>query len=99
MQLDDDAKNAVQNIGEAINSAVGESLALAAAIEHLRSIGYEANLTVRLEIALEKIEAEEAEDDFEDLESEFAGDTEPENVEFELTEEDLRTLRKMKIRF
>ena len=95
MQLDDEAKKAVQNIGDAINSAVGESQVLVEAIEHLRSIGYEAHLTVRLEIALEK---RDVEDNFDDLESEPA-DEYSENVELELTEEDLRTLRKMKIRF
>lgn len=96
MQLDDDAKKAVQNIGDAINSAVGESLPLAEAIEHLRSIGYEANLTVRLEIALEK---RDSEDDFDDLEAELTPEEVSENIELELTEEDLRTLRKMKIKF
>jgi len=49
----------------------------------LRKIGYEPNLTLKLEIGLQEIG--EVED--------FA-----EEIELELTDEDLRTLRRMKIR-
>ena len=52
MKLDDDAKDAVKNLGDSINAAVGESKRVAEAIEWLRAIGYEPHLTLRLEIAL-----------------------------------------------
>ncbi|MCU1289840.1 MAG: hypothetical protein JWN60_2069 [Acidobacteria bacterium] len=95
MKLDEDAKQAVQNIGDAINAAVSESSKIAEAIEYLRSSGYEPHLTLKLEIALEKIDAETEAIDFL---SEQPEETE-ETVELELTEEDLRTLQRMKIRF
>lgn len=95
MKLDDEAKRAVQNLGDSINSAIGESAKIVEAIEYLRSIGYEPHLTVRLEIALEKTDAENDSIDFaEEPAEDFAG-----SVELELTEEDLRTLQRMKIRF
>lgn len=84
MELDDNAKEAVRNLGEAINSAVEKCGNVAGAIEHLRQIGFEPNLTLKLEIGLQKIE------EFEDF---------PENVELELTDDDMRTLRRMKIKY
>jgi hypothetical protein len=84
MELDKDAKKAVRELGDAINAAVEKSLRVSEAIENLREIGYESSLTLRLEIGLQKIE--EDSDDF------------PEDIELELTDEDVRTLRRMKIR-
>lgn len=87
MELDDNAKEAAREIGNAINNAVAESEAVKDAIEQLRHLGYEACYTLNLKIALEKI------DDFDQADE--AG----ENVELELTDEDLRTLQRMKIKF
>ena len=84
MKLDQDAKKAVRELGDAINAAVEKSVRVSDAIESLREIGYQANLTLKLEIGLQKIEQ-----DFEDF---------PEDIELELTEDDLQTLRRMKIR-
>jgi hypothetical protein len=95
MKLDDDAKDAVKNLGDSINAAVGESKRVAEAIGWLRAIGYEPHLTLRLEIALEKTDAED-EADAEEYET---GDDSVEEATLELTEEDLRTLQKMKIKF
>lgn len=95
MKLDDDAKDAVKNLGDAINAAVGESKRVAEAIEWLRAIGYEPHLTLRLEIALEKTDAD---DDADDDEYETTDDA-AEDAPLELTEEDLRTLQRMKIKF
>ena len=95
MKLDDDAKQAVQILGDSINSAIGESAKTAEAIEYLRSIGYEPHLTLKLEIALEKIDAENELSDYANESADYSA----ENVELELTEEDLRTLQRMKIRF
>ena len=87
MELDDDAKKAVRELGDAINSAVGESRRVTESIERLRELGYEPNLTLKLEIGLHELERE-GEDD----------DSILDEVELELTDEDLKTLRSMKIR-
>lgn len=86
MLLNEDAQKAVNILGDSINTAVGESGRVADAIENLRAIGYEPYLTLRLEIALDKIEPETAEnaDGFDEI---------------EMTDEDLRILQKMKIKF
>lgn len=80
MEINDEAKQIVQDLCTAINSAVGKSSQVAAAIERLREAGYEMELTLRLEIALRAHTQEE------------------EETSLELTDEDLHTLRRMKIR-
>lgn len=84
MELDKKAKTAVSELSDAINVAIEKNLRVADAIKYLREIGYEPNLTLKLEISLQEIF-----DDFDDY---------PEEIELELTDEDLRTLRRMKIR-
>ncbi len=88
MQLDDTAKKAVRELGDAINSAVEKSERVVNAIEHLREIGYEPNLSLKLEIGLQEISFTAGQSE------EFA-----ETFDLELTDEDLRTLRRMKIKF
>ncbi|HEX8493509.1 MAG TPA: hypothetical protein VF658_11745 [Pyrinomonadaceae bacterium] len=83
MEIDDDAKQIVHDLGAAINAAVEASAQVAAAIERLREAGYEMELTLRLEIGLRP----------------YNGETEPNaDATLELTDEDMRTLRRMKIR-
>lgn len=84
MELDDNAREAVRQLGDAINAAVEKSAPVAEAIKNLREIGFEPNLTLKLEIGLQEIGG--GLDDFH------------ENVELELTDEDLHTLRRMKIK-
>lgn len=83
MELDDKAKRAVRELGDAINKAVEKSQGVSQAIERLREIGFEPHLSLKLEIALQEIDAGDSAEDF----------------ELELTDEDLRTLRRMKIKF
>jgi len=83
MELDQTAKKAVRELGDAINSAVEKSARVSEAIDALRDLGYEPNLTLKLEIGLMKIG-----DGFNDV---------PKEIELELTDEDVRTLRRMKI--
>ena len=90
MELDDEAKKAVRELGDAINSAVEKSSRVAEAIEDLREIGYEPNLMLKLEIGLQPI-GDEPEDFSEDPDF-------PDDIELDLTDEDVRTLRRMKIR-
>ncbi len=84
MNLDDNAQEAVRELGEAINAAIEKSPRVVEAIENLREIGYEPNLTLRLEIGLQELVER-----FEKHSQE---------IELDLTEEDLKTLRRMKIR-
>jgi hypothetical protein len=87
LEINDEAKEIVQELGAAINSAVENSAEVAAAIERLRGAGYEMELTLRLEIGLREHggAGEEGEDE--------------DSLRLELTDEDRRTLRSMKIRF
>jgi hypothetical protein len=89
VEINDEAKQIVQELGAAINSAVGSSKEVADAIARLRSVGYEMELTLRLEIGLRK------HSDSDDIESELE---DSDGTFFELTDEDRRTLRRMKIR-
>ena len=84
MEIDDDAKEIVREIGTAINESVENSTKVAEALERLREAGYEMELTLRLEIGLRP----------------HAGDDESdtENTTLDLTEEDLQVLQRMKIR-
>lgn len=84
MELSDDAKEAVRELGAAINHAIEKSDRVSRAIEYLRQIGFEPQLTLKLEIGLLEIR-----DQFSDL---------SEEIELDLTDEDLRTLRRMKIK-
>ena len=84
MNLDQNAKDAVQNLSDAINSAVEQSFAVRAAIEHLRELGFELNLSLKLEFGLQRIL-----ENFENL---------SEEIELDLTDEDVKALRRMKIK-
>ena len=84
MEIDDDAKEIVREIGSAINESVENSKEVAEAIERLREAGYEMELTLRLEIGLRP----HASDD----------ETDSDRATLDLTEEDLQVLQRMKIR-
>ena len=84
LEIDDDAKEIVREIGTAINESVENSTKVAEAIERLREAGYEMELTLRLEIGLRP----HAEDE----------DAEGSGTTLDLTEEDIQVLQRMKIR-
>lgn len=88
MEISDEAKQIVQELGRAINEAVERSQEVAETIERLRAAGYEMELNLRLDIGLRQLPETDGLDP-DSLDSEAALD---------LTEEDLRTLRGMKIR-
>jgi hypothetical protein len=90
LEINDDAKELVQEIGEAINAAVERSPEVADAISRLRAAGYEMELTLKLEIGLRESGAD-------DLDG--APEADEQATTLELTDEDRRTLRSMKIRF
>jgi hypothetical protein len=83
LDIDDQAKEIVREIGTAINESVENSAKVAEAIERLRDAGYEMELTLRLEIGLRPHAGDEDGD----------GDT-----TLDLTEEDMQVLQRMKIR-
>lgn len=86
MDLDEEGKELVKELCESINSAVEKSPRVIDAIEQMREAGYVMDLTIRLEIALRKIPFEE------EL---FNGN---DDVQLDLTAEDLKTLKQMRIR-
>jgi hypothetical protein len=83
LEIDDEAKEIVREIGTAINESVENSPKVAEAIERLRDAGYEMELTLRLEIGLRPNADDESAE----------GDT-----MLELTDEDMQILQRMKIR-
>ena len=83
MEIDDEAKEIVRDIGTAINESVENSPQVAEAIERLRDAGYEMELTLRLEIGLRPHTSE----------GEGEGET-----SLDLTAEDVQVLQRMKIR-
>ncbi len=84
MEFDPKEKDAVRELGEAVNIAIEQSPFVADAIEYLREMGYEPDLNLRLEIALQELD-------------EKSDDENLENPDLDLTDEDLRILQRMKI--
>jgi hypothetical protein len=84
LEIDDEAKEIVREIGSAINESVENSTKVAEAIERLREAGYEMELTLRLEIGLRPHAGDEV--------------SESDAANLNLTEEDLQVLQRMKIR-
>ena len=84
MELDDYVKELAEQVGTAINESVQDSPSVAAAIERLREAGFDMELTLKLEIGLRPQTDDERA---------------PQNDgSLELTEEDVRILRSMKIK-
>jgi hypothetical protein len=84
LEIYDEAKEIVLEIGTAINESVENSSKVAEAIERLRDAGYEMELTLRLEIGLRPHAGEE--------------DGEDGDATLDLTDEDVQVLQRMKIR-
>jgi hypothetical protein len=82
--MDEQTKKLAEEVGTAINESVQGSTSVAAAIERLREAGFEMELTLKLEIGLRPQSHNETG-------SEAEGS-------LDLTEEDLRVLRSMKIK-
>ena len=82
--MDEHTKKLAEEVGTAINESVQQSAGVAAAIERLREAGFEMELTLKLEIGLRPQGKDGPGGD---------GDG-----SLELTEEDLRILRSMKIK-
>lgn len=85
MELDDYVKQLAEQVGTAINESVQESSSVAAAIERLREAGFDMELTLKLEIGLRPQHGDQKTGDGADS--------------LELTDEDVRILQAMKIKF
>jgi hypothetical protein len=83
MEMDDYTKKLAEEVGTAINESVQQSASVAAAIERLREAGFEMELTLKLEIGLRPHSDGGGRDGEDSL---------------DLTEEDLKILRSMKIK-
>lgn len=81
MELDENARTAARELGDAINIAIESSDDVNTAIEELRALGYEPLVTMRLEIALTK-----------------GGEKESASFELDFTDDDLKTLERMRIK-
>ena len=84
MELDGKEKLAVKELGNAVNTAIEQSPIVAEAIDQIRRMGFEPNLNLKLEIGLQELEEEFVETS--------------EEIELDFTEDDLKTLRRMKIK-
>ena len=84
MELDGKEKLAVKELGNAVNTAIEQSLVVSEAIDQIRRMGFEPNLNLKLEIGLEELDEEYVEP--------------IEDIELEFTDDDLKTLRRMKIK-
>ena len=82
--MDEHTKQLAEEVGTAINESVQQSAGVAAAIEQLREAGFEMELTLKLEIVLRPLREDESGKDS--------------DGSLELTDEDLKILRSMKIR-
>ena len=80
--MDDETKRLAEEVGTAINESIQESAVVAAAIERLREAGFEMELTLKLEIGLRP----------------HGNDQPGGDGSLDLTEEDLKILRSMKIK-
>jgi len=80
--MDEHTKKLAEEVGTAINESVQQSPSVAAAIERLREAGFEMELTLKLEIGLRPQSQPGSQSD----------------DSLNLTEEDLRVLRSMKIK-
>jgi len=84
LEIDDRAKEIVQELGTAINESVENSTKVAEAIERLRDAGYEMELNLRLEMGLRPNGSDE--------------ESSAEEASLRLTDEDLQILQRVKIR-
>ena len=84
MELDGREKLAVEELGNAVNTAIEQSPVVADAIDQIRRMGFEPNLNLKLEIGLQELEEGFVETS--------------EELDLSFTEDDLKTLRRMKIK-
>ena len=91
MQLDDNLKHLIKELGAAINDALSESQGINDAIQNVKDAGYDVFLVLEATIGFNKKPA--AQDSTEDA----ASVTETDSAQLKVTGQDLKFLRSLKI--
>ena len=89
MQLDDNLKHLIKELGSAINDALSESDQISGAIQNVRNAGYDVFLVLEATIGFNKRKTGEAEETLNGLKS---GE-----MKLKVTAQDLKFLRSLKI--
>jgi len=89
LQLDDNLKHLIKELGAAINDALSESKGINDAIQNVKDAGYDVFLVLEATIGFNKKPMDSVED--------AAGVTEAESAQLKVTGQDLKFLRSLKI--
>lgn len=89
MQLDDNLKQLIKDLGAAINDALSESEGINVAIQNVKNAGYDVFLVLEATIGFNKKPGTDAD--------ETAGVAQIENAALKITGQDLKFLRSLKI--
>ena len=89
MQLDDNLKHLIKELGSAINDALSDSDQISGAIQNVRNAGYDVFLVLEATIGFNKRKGGEAEETMNGLKS---GE-----MKLKVTAQDLKFLRSLKI--
>jgi hypothetical protein len=90
LQLDDNLKHLIKELGAAINDALSESKGINDAIQNVKDAGYDVFLVLEATIGFNKKPTT-------DSSEETAGVTETEGAQLKVTGQDLKFLRSLKI--
>jgi hypothetical protein len=90
LQLDDNLKHLIKELGAAINDALSESRGINDAIQNVKDAGYDVFLVLEATIGFNKKPTTDSVD-------EAAGVTENESAQLKVTGQDLKFLRSLKI--
>ena len=90
MQLDDNLKHLIKELGAAINDALSESQGINDAIQNVKDAGYDVFLVLEATIGFNKKPAQDSPED-------SAGVGESDGAQLKVTGQDLKFLRSLKI--
>lgn len=90
MQLDDNLKHLIKELGAAINEALSESQGINDAIQNVKNAGYDVFLVLEATIGFNKKSSAESA-------GETVGDASSEDAPLKVTGQDLKFLRSLKI--
>jgi uncharacterized protein (UPF0335 family) len=91
LQLDDNLKHLIKELGAAINDALSESQGINDAIQNVKDAGYDVFLVLEATIGFNKKPAQDS------TEEDAAGVTETDSAQLKVTGQDLKFLRSLKI--
>jgi len=90
LQLDDNLKHLIKELGAAINDALSESQGINDAIQNVKDAGYDVFLVLEATIGFNKKPAQDSTED-------AASVTETDSAQLKVTGQDLKFLRSLKI--